>query len=294
MKNLVFCLKHHAVFENCVKKSTFSGLGDIIRGLTFCYAIARGNGFNFFIDSSDHVLDSFLDTKDYKFQGNLPPEVPFIGGSKLINYINDNINKETLFVMTNGVPEQDEDPLPERFKKDLKKIFLSHCDIQEFIKKRNFKYSFHARFGDDSHVSNSFLKDFYISDGSHNYHPNQWFKLQPSSLKYQKTADFFQDIWSQVDFICSDHYEFCDFIQNFSKIPHYNQGSHLGIKDSYSRVFNTLCDFYTLSKSKKIISLASFPYGVRRSAFPLWASKLGESLVDYYHIDYSNLNIYKF
>lgn len=291
MKNIVFCLRHDAFYQNKVNKPTFCGLGDIIRGLIFTYAICKGNEFEFFFDCKGHSLEPFLNNEEFSFPKEVPEKIPFVYGQDLVQYIRDNIDSETVFLMSNGHPQQDEDILFDRFKNILKKIFLSNSEISNLVNLKQYNHSFHARFGDDENVDFNFLQKFYVDDGSHQHHPNEWFDLQPKMLKYQKTINFFKDILQEIDFVCSDHDNFKSHFSKFKKINFFDKGSHTGIISKEESHFNTLCDFYALYNSKKITSISSFPYGIRKSAFPLWASKISGNSIDFYNLNYKDLSI---
>tara|TARA_B100000085_G_C18563585_1_gene520589 strand:+ start:807 stop:1694 length:888 start_codon:yes stop_codon:yes gene_type:complete len=283
VKNLILCFRHEALIDGKLTP-TFCGMGDIIRGFIHCFLLCEALGIKFHINFNDHSLKKFINTSCFNFNDSIPDEIIFVEGSELNSLVH-NATEKNLYLMTNGDFSL-KFPTKESLSTAFESIFLSDGDILHFVKS-NFNFSgkiFHARFGDGMMVDSKFIDDFY---SSHPFSPSSWFKIVPDSSKYEIVFDSFKDSISSFDFVSSDHLDFKYFLKNKIDIDFIDsRPCHLGMPNlNQDDIFYTLCDFYLIYHSKKVVSVGSYPFGKRPSGFSFWSYFFNKKNYSFYSFE---------
>lgn len=299
MNNLIYCLRHNCLINNQAKP-TFSGLGDIIRGISQAYMICKYNDINFFICASGHSLEPFINiNEELVYHGNFPEHIPYIDGNnhQLQEFLTLNSSNDSVFVMSNGDLELDSFSPPEPLINFLKQIFLENFSIQNALsnKKSKIQKSLHFRLGDQSLVSSNFLLNYYRNHMPPSFSFENWSNSLNDDYVFDFLLNSFESKIKEVDFVSCDNIFFLNFIKN--KFPHilFNENKcHTGLTNQEESLTDTLSDFYCLSYSRDITSVSHFPFAKRKSAFSTWAGFLGNAdSVNYFSFDPQNLECLK-
>lgn len=290
-KNIILCFRHEAFF-NGSQKTTFSGLGDVLKSFVYVYIFCRQNGYGFFLNFDGHILKNFLNFKKFDFGKHFkdqkaPKIVPFIKGLDLSSYIQSS-SDENIFLMTGG-SNISKFSYISGLREDFQEIFLSNKKIINYLNLNfpNIKSVFHARLGDGKMVSQDFLDDYYLRDFSHQFSGFDWYNSIDFDNLYPFLFKNFQEEISSSDMICSDHLCFKEFISKENEVRYIDHESvHLGVKNAQKDILNTLYDFYALFLCEKAVSISQHPFGERPSGFSYWIDKIFIKDFKYYSFDW--------
>lgn len=239
--------------QYAVNNKDYWGLGDIIRGTIFMYKLSKELKFKLYIDISNHPVSKFLnyDSK-HPFQKLIYDNrnnIPFIGflGEEVQDYLYKNFfQKDIVFGITNGLDSEFMNvvnPLETDIQKLLQHILTPNSFLQKIIQEQLDKLpkpfiALHFRVGDmSSLVSNKVQidEDTAIQQIQKHLKPNTVFFSDSQTLKNIVYTHFYTDI----------------------HMFHHDIG-HLGYHAEDIKVFNSLVEFFVLSKAQSIHSITSY------------------------------------
>jgi hypothetical protein len=139
-------------------KSSFWGLGDIIRGTIKMYQYSKINNYELIVNYNLHPISKYLKSRYNKYDEfiNLNKDnIPFIVPGMVDNYIKTNKN-DIIFFLTNDFCN--ENYIDGDCKEFIKDILQPNEEMIEFINLYNIKKNYeimHFRLGDDYLLNNN-------------------------------------------------------------------------------------------------------------------------------------------
>jgi len=255
--NKKYCI--HKYLTECKTNPQPPGVADFLRGTVALYNYSKKYGFELLIDDS-HPLFTYLKKSKYTTSNNtyetmelLPP----ISYEEIFGKLNDMfIQNQSFSIFTNSFYTINEygnmsnyGKMPEDCKPFLREV-LSPCDEIENKIQNVFNDVYKMNISDGFKVIHLRLGDIFINHANH--YDNREYQYW-----YNKISNFVNENPGEYILI-SDSSVIANKLQ--SNIPklHYweNTKIHLGdLKNNTEHsIFDTLVDFFILSKSKEIIS----------------------------------------
>jgi hypothetical protein len=265
------------VYQPKYKNLIAQGFGDYLRGCFCLLQICKKHGIEFDMDLSNHPMSKFINVNNNQEYNNINrsniewfPNANYIPISstlfktdsinfhnKLMNTLN-KVNSSNHFIFCNSFPiYKNIGSFGINFiKSKIEPNAIMKNNIETALKNMGLKEKeftvIHIRCGDKYLLQNNKLDIMYVKNVMNIFkqiiHPNK---------KY---------------LIISDNNNIKYFFRKYNNCVFYIKNiTHLGeISDkSDEKVKNTLLDFYLMSKSRKIISLAPYNWG---SGFSEWCS----------------------
>jgi len=263
---LVFVLSNKYISQSGYLKNCFHGIGDILNGIAYCMDYCEQHGLDFKIGfHPDSPYFNILNFKNF-FYGITSVVPKFVSDIEEIEHSSDK------FIFTNSPKSFDINKSSFFTKTFIKQVFLN-------IKNPKYKNILHIRSGDSCFVDKTFLNDFYLSDNSHPFSPYDYGNLLSLNDKIKIIMDYleYECLLNSFDLIISDDFYMkndlalklnCD-IESFRPF-------HSGLPNvDLNSLFETLHDLSCIFYCENLLSISSFPFGVRASNFAYVPATLG-------------------
>jgi hypothetical protein len=274
-----YCI--HKYLTQCKTNPQPPGFGDFLRGTVTLYNYSKKYNFQLLIDDS-HPLFTYLNKNKSKYTISentyetvelLPP----ISYEDIFCKLNDIfIQNQSFSVFTNSFYTINEDgnlsnygKIPEGCKEFLKEILSPSDEIENKIQ-NIFNDVYKMNISDGFKVIHLRLGDIFINNN--NYYDNSVYEYW-----YNKISNFINENDNEYILI-SDSSVIANKLQSNIQKLHYweNTKIHLGDLQNNTNhsIFDTLVDFFILSKSKEIISnnsgfskVVSLVYDIKLTVF---------------------------
>lgn len=279
---VVFVLSQHYINNRGFLKNSFHGIGDVVNGIAYCIEYCRHNNLQFKIAvEKGSNYEKFFDFGIYAY--GLTTEIPFfIEDLSVIDFNSD------IFIFTNGSASFELSNCSLDTKESIKKIFFPKRQNEKLI----FSNILHIRSGDHAFVDKSVLDRFYTSDYSHPFSPYDLHSILSVEERANCILNYLtsNNLEEKFDFIISDDSVLKKKISNMAGL-HSNdiEVAHFGVYQSdLKSLIATLDEFQLIFNSKYILSISSFPYGIRKSNFVYVPACIGNISAKY-----ASLNIFE-
>lgn len=256
--------------QKCKNMGDYWGFGDVIRGTIGAYELSKKYKFKLVVDISQHPISKFLNYNPRHPYQSLVYEnrnnIPYLGfwEDDLVNHIHGVFYKQNiLFGFTNVNNREFMDiqlPLAEDTRNFMKEILTPSNELEKLIQQylvqlphKDFE-ALHYRLGDMSSLVSSKVQ---IDENKLLTHVKQCYK--PNCILFSDNQKFKNMIYKNL---YNDIYMF-----------HFDIG-HLGYHHDYTKVLNSLIEFFILSKAKYIHSFSVYT----------WASGFVNSVHKIYNI----------
>lgn len=239
------------------------GLGDVLRGMISVYKCAKKNNCYYYIDIQNHVLSKFLN----------PPENPYE------NYIKEKSNN--IYFMLS-----DMDGFISRYNKNNPMYFMTNLNFggELSIDDKQYFKTFLTPNNTIKEKINTMMKDcpFENYNVVHCRLKDSEFTQKNKNSYYSSICDKISKYFEKNTIFVSNSWEFKKFIKNTN--PNVFQfdikPAHLGNESSNcSNLCDTICEFFILSKSKKIYTYSEYE----------WTSGFVERIKDIYDVPIFNI-----
>jgi hypothetical protein len=217
--------------------NNFFGIGDILRGTISMFQLSKKYNFHLKVDIQLHPISSFLKYNNHNYSDYVvenKDNIPFIYPEEIEEFIINNTNEVCCLFTNSFIIEEISDECKEFIKELLTPTeeFASYINETNLFTKAPTNFNiFHFRLGDTMLVRN---------------------KDTDTPLEYY--SNILEKYYEKEDILLSDSTRFKDFIieRNHSIFLFKNQSAHLGYEKNIEKIKDTLFEFFTIIKAKKI------------------------------------------